>query len=402
MEIVSGIKLRDILLDNGNWWKFFIKNRALIRLSIIVNVLKVLTCRTSLLGWSLFQCRKCGKTTKCPHTCKSRFCSSCGKKATDNWIENSFRTLPNTKWQHITLTIPSKLWDFFWVNRYLMGKVPAIAANIIKTLAQKDGILPGIFLAIHTFGRDLKRNFHIHLSTTVGGLCLPDKNSYRQSAYYHHQTVKKMWRYRVINLLRNEFKNGTLKLPPKLKHLKTYQAFCSWTAQFYSTDWVVELSKQSDNMKINVEYLGKYLKRPPIGETRIKSYDRKQVTYEYLDHYTDSKKLLSLPVHQFIARLVTHIPDKYFRNIRYYGFLANRIRGKLLPKVYDFLKMKKLIHQKVYMSWRQMLLNIFKYDPIKCPICGITMNLVDIEPSIRQTPLVNLHQQIANGHYPLL
>jgi len=401
MEFVSGIKLRDILLDNGNWWKFFLKYHHLIRASILDNVLKVLVCRTLFLGWSLFECLKCGKTIKTPHSCKSRFCSSCGKKATDNWIKNSFNTLPKTKWQHITFTIPGKLWDLFWVNRYLMGEAPIIAAHIIKQLAEKDGFLPGIFIAIHTFGRDLKRNFHIHLSTTVGGLCLPDYHSYRQSAYFHHKPIKKMWRYRLINLLRTEFQKGKLKMPPKLKHLKTIKEFSSWTSQFYSTDWVVELSEQSDNMKINVEYLGKYLKRPPIGETRIKNYDGKQVTYEYLDHYTDKKVLMSLPVLEFIARLVTHIPDKHFRIIRYYGFLSNRLRGKLLPKVYDFLKMKILITKKVYISWRQMLLNIFKYDPIKCPICGTIMKMIDIELPF-QIPLANMHEQIANGYYPLL
>lgn len=325
MQFVSGIKLRDLLLDNGNWWKLFRKNHHLIRWSIIVNVLKMLVCRTSLLGFHLFKCRKCGKTIKAPHSCKSRFCTSCGKKATDTWIKNSFNTLPKTKWQHITFTMLQKIWDLFWVNRDLMGKAPAIAANIIKELAEKDGFLPGIFVAIHTFGRDLKRNYHIHLSTTVGGLCLPDYKSYCQSAYFHHKPIKKMWRDRLINMLRTEFKKGKLKMPPQLKHLRTYKQFCSGTSQFYSTDWVVEFSKQSDNMKINVDYLGKYLKRPPIGETTIKSDDGKQVTYQDLDHYTGKKELMVLPVHEFIARLVTHIPDEHFRKIRDYGFLAKPI-----------------------------------------------------------------------------
>ena len=49
---------------------------------------------------------------------------------------------------------------------------------------------------------------------------------------------------------------------------------------------MVHLNQQSDNHKDNTQYLGKYLKRPPIGETRIKAYDGKGVTYQYLDHYT--------------------------------------------------------------------------------------------------------------------
>ena len=297
--------------------------------------------------------------------------------------------------------MPSVLWDFFWVNRSLMKKVPPIAANIIKELAAKDHFLPGIFLAIHTFGRDLKRNFHIHLSTTAGGICLPDRLSYIESAYFHHRPVKNMWKYRILTLLREEFKQGKLKMPPKLRHIKTYSEFNSWTSLLYEKDWVVELSQQSDNMKINVGYLGKYLKRPPIGETRIKHYDQKTVTYDYLDHYTNTKETLSLPVLDFIARLVTHIPDKYFRNIRYYGFLANRVRGKLLPKVYHYLKMKKVITKKVYTTWRQMLLDIFKRDPIKCPVCQITM-LFEKTVLPLPAPLINFHQQIAHGFYPLL
>lgn len=104
------------------------------------------------------------------HTCKSRFCSSCGKKATDDWIKNSFNTLPDTTWQHITFTLPDAFWELFWINRHLMNQTSAITADIIKQLAKQQGFIPGIYLAIHTFGRDLKRNFHLHLSTTIGGI----------------------------------------------------------------------------------------------------------------------------------------------------------------------------------------------------------------------------------------
>ena len=57
-----------------------------------------------------------------------------------------------------------------------------------------------------------------------------------------------------------------LKLPSHLKHITTSTLFNSWTAQFYNTPWVVHLNEQSNNMNANVNYLGKYLKRPPIGK----------------------------------------------------------------------------------------------------------------------------------------
>lgn len=401
MEYVSGkVKLRDIFLDNGNWWKLFLKYRHLIRISIIVNVLKLLVCKTRFLGYHLYVCPQCDKTVKAPHSCKSRFCPSCGKKATDDWIKNSFNSLPDTRWQHITYTMPSAFWDFFWLNRPLMNKLPLIAANTIKELSRKKGFIPGIYLAIHTFGRDLKRNVHIHLSTTMGGLSL-SKDSLVEHGYFYHDTLKKMWRHRVIYLLREEFQKGSLKLPPHLKHIKSYQSFCSWTDQFYRQKWVVHLTKPSEDFQHNLQYLGKYLKRPPIGETRIKNYDGKSVTFEYLDHYTDTTETVSLPVLEFLKRLIAHIPEKNFRNIRYYGFLANRVRKEQLPIVLELLNQKPVPVKKVYTPWRQMIKRTFRYDPLKCSFCGAFMRLGQIVFPM-DVPLTSMHKEIANGYFPLV
>lgn len=400
MEYVGGIKLRTILLHNGNWWKFFLKYRQFIRLSIIVNVLKIMTCRTSFLGYHFAVCPKCRHSVKIPHSCKSRFCSSCGKKATDIWIENSFNTLPNSKWQHITFTMPDVLWDFFWVNRYLMNKAPAIAAGIIKQLSLQKRFIPGIYLAIHTFGRDLKRNFHIHISSTLGGLSLTH-DRWVPYAYFYHDILKKMWRYQLITLLRTEFKQGRLKLPPALKNIRSYTEFCAWTAILYQKTWVVHLNKQSNNPTAIIRYLGRYLKRPPIAETRIKAFDGKSVTYVYLDHYTDTVETTVLPVMEFIARLIAHIPDAYFRNIRYYGFLSHRTRTELLPVVYNLLNQTKAVAKKAYLHWRQMIQNTFHYDPLTCKLCGAIMSMCyGVFP--RAGPITQMHKEIANGYFQLI
>ncbi len=210
-----------------------------------------------------------------------------------------------------------------------------------------------------------------------------------------------MWRYAIISFLRKEFNQGRLKLPKHLKHIKSYSTFCSWTSQFYNKKWVVHLSKQSENMRANVDYLGKYLKRPPIGETRINSYDGKTVAYNYLDHYNNTVETMSLPVLEFICRLIAHIPDQYFRNIRYYGFLANRVRGKFLPLVYELLPMKKFLTNKVYTPWRKMMQGIFNFDPLQCPVCNSIMILSSIVFSSSE-PLINKHKEIANGYFQLL
>ncbi len=102
-------------------------------------------------------------------TCGSRSCSSCGKKTTDQWIEDQRETLPDIEWQHVTFTMPDELWPVFMANRKLQSALFKLATKGILKKAKKKSITVGIFAVIHTAGRDLKGNVHIHLSVTFGG-----------------------------------------------------------------------------------------------------------------------------------------------------------------------------------------------------------------------------------------
>ena len=186
MEIISGNKLQKILSDH--WEGFYKEKKSLIkRSSIHNNIDKILSCGKTL-GYSTYTCTICRKVKKVYFTCKSRFCSKCGKKATDQWITKNSNILPNTKWQHITFTMPDVLWSFFWYNRYLYGHISNIAAQVVMKIANDKNIILGIFVALHTFGRKINRNVHLHLSTTCGGInkdCKKWKN-----IYFHEKKVK--------------------------------------------------------------------------------------------------------------------------------------------------------------------------------------------------------------------
>lgn len=267
--------------------------------------------------------------------------------------------------------MPDSLWPIFWYNRHLFGLISAIASEIIKEIAAKKNIVVGIFTALHTFGRDLKRNVHIHLSVTCGGI--GSKNKW-QKVYFPSEPIKKMWKHRIIDLLREEYKKVSLVLPSEYKGASN---FSKWMKDLYEIKWYVYLQKPSDDHKRNIEYLGRYIKRPPLAEARIEKYDGKEVTFKFHDHYNNTIERITMSVFQFIGRLIMHIPDRHFRMIRYYGFLSNRTRGKLLPVVYKAInqitpkKIKKL-------SWRLMIWMNFKKDPLACKNCNHTMNLTQV------------------------
>ncbi len=163
-----------------------------------------MACGTPFMGSHLYQCPDCDFTKVCFHTCKSRFCPTCGKKATDNWIERHLNIFPQITYQHITFTFPKELQPLFWLNRHLINKIMPLPAQIISGYAKKLGAIPGIFVALHTFGRDLKRNMHFHLSTTLSGLSL-DESTWMPCLRFNRKalaSIKQTWRNNIISLLR--------------------------------------------------------------------------------------------------------------------------------------------------------------------------------------------------------
>ena len=165
---MRGETLRTIFLDH--WDDFFKQTSNKPRQDIIETVIKMLVCGTAFLGYQLYVCNACDRLKAVYHTCKSRFCSSYGKKATDNWIAKHLKLLPRTRYQHITFTLPKELQPILWLNRHLINALMPLPARILTEHARRVGVIPGIFAALHTSGRDLKRNIHFHLSTTLNGI----------------------------------------------------------------------------------------------------------------------------------------------------------------------------------------------------------------------------------------
>ena len=70
--------------------------------------------------------------------------------------------------------------------------------------------------------------------------------------------------------------------------------------------------------------------------------------------------------------MIEHISDKHFKMIRYYGFLSNRKRGTLLPKVYAALDIV-LGPAPEMPGYAAMLKGYAKLDPYACVVCGSQM-----------------------------
>lgn len=330
------------------------------------SVAKMLACGTTMLGSLHYDC----STPGCSHSkviktsCKSKLCHSCGQKATERWMMTQGETLPDCEWRHITYTMPDVFWDVFKANRWLLGKLFTIASDTLQQFGRLKKLTLGIFSALHTYGRRLNFNCHIHLS--VAAIGVTDKGEIRLF-HFPFKALKKQWRYGVISLLRKHFHELTLpaQLAERIKDEKDWRDLLD---KQYQKTWQVNIAKKTSHKAHTTQYLGRYLKKPPIAGARLKHYVDESVEIEYLDHRTKKLSDLNLSQFELIARILSHVPEKHFKMIRYYGFLSNRLRGRLLPIIYDKLEQEVEITEGP--SYAAMLMGYVKVDPFKCILCG--------------------------------
>ena len=332
--------------------------------SVIEAVNKMLGCGTKEMGYAIYVCTSC-----CQHpekivffTCKSRFCTSCGKIYVDNWVKKMSEEILDRPHRHVVFTIPEQLRKKIYWNRSLLKVLSDIAAKVVKESIQN--VTAGIITVVHTFGRDMCFNPHVHVLVTEGGL--DDNAKWVDVSFLPYSKLRKQWQYYLLTELK--------------KHLPRTKA----TSQLIDTLFVeypngfyVNAESKIDSAYKAARYIGRYIARPAIAESRILSYNGKTVTFLYQDHETGEAKLKTLPVLQFIGRLIMHIPRKGYQMVKRYGLYARHIKA-VFKKALEFARRAKQLLFNFFSSrdtWRQRIISNFQKDPLLCPICGAEMEL---------------------------
>jgi hypothetical protein len=109
--------LREILNDARDLW-----DRPEVRDAVRDSFNKVAACRTDALGAEVFASDYEEKV--CFHPCKSRFCPSCGHRATILWQREQWAALPDVPYRGVVFTMPNVLWPIFQKNRHLLHDPP--------------------------------------------------------------------------------------------------------------------------------------------------------------------------------------------------------------------------------------------------------------------------------------
>lgn len=192
---------------------------------------------------------------------------------------------------------------------------------------------------LHTFGRDMKWNPHIHV--LIAEKYLNNKNELKKFDFFSFDFLRKTYKYMLFNNIYAYFKTILSKEETKkifflLKELnEKYSNGC----YVYGKKFSKEMTTSKDIVTLT-NYVARYASHPPISEKRILEFDeiKNTVTWYYDPHEDDdtidedkkiSRQIITEDVFDFMKRLIIHVADKGFQQIRYYGFYSNKFANKI-------------------------------------------------------------------------
>jgi hypothetical protein len=377
----------NFLLEFNKAWETMVATDSTLRDIEIIEVTKMLACGKPALGCKELHCenKDCTHSKNIWFTCSSRACSRCGKKSTDNWIVQQIDRMPHCPWMHMTFTFPDVLWSLFRNNRRLLDKLCQLAVDNLLYAAKQAGLEIGIFCALHTFGRRLTWHPHVHVSVTLGGI---NAHGDWKALAYCHEKVEQRWRHGLCDLLLSEYES--LTIDDADAHCRDFDEFRRFINTQRQRFWHVHFAKKTQHPKATINYLGRYLKRPPIAGAKLAHYrGEANLSFRYLDHHTGKYETEEVSQLELLKRLVQHIPEKNFRMIRYFGFLANRVVGNQLSKVREALGMESHPPCTPALRYGQMIKSFMKVDPFECILCGGRMRFAAFHAGVGRKNIIN-------------
>lgn len=368
--------LQKIFRDNYEIIQYTLHPRDVVMESID----KMINCGDPSFGGAMYGCTHCGNLKFVPFRCHSKFCPSCGTKyCNDRATAMSFKLI-KCPHRHCVFTIDEELRHFFLEDRSLLNclfsSVRSVVLNMFYKANRSKNFVPGVVCVLHTFGRPLEWNPHIHCLITEGGFS--DDGFWRNIKHFNYTYLRKAFQTALLNELEKQ-------IGPSFKKVK---------AAIYKKNkngfYVYAKPALTDPSTVS-KYISRYLERPVIGLSRIDSYDGESVTFHYNRHEDNVYVEKTLPAIDFIKLLIQHIPEKHFKMTRYYGLYArNRELDKSLNKLVPKAKHKIILD---FNTWRNRIALSFGYDPIQCPDCKKKMELLDLYYKHTKVSLDGLYER---------
>jgi hypothetical protein len=224
----------------------------------------------------------------------------------------------------------------------------------------------------------------------AGGLS-PDHSRWidsQQKFFLPVDVLKTVFRGKFVDGLKTLHAERKLAFHGTLAALQNPQAFAAWLRPLFRSGWVVYAKRPFGGAQHALRYLGQYTHRVAISNHRLVALADGMVTFRWRDSaHKNKKRLMTLPVNEFLRRFLLHVLPTGFVRIRHFGLIAHRRRGALLPLCLQLLAESG----RVPTETGSLVITASSPRPLwSCPRCGGPMVLIErltaIELRLRAPP----------------
>ena len=278
-------------------------------------------CRTAAMGGHLHACPQCETRQFRFHSCNHRSCPQCGRQDTAAWVQRELGKRVGAPTFMVTFTLPEPL------RRHFLGAAAApmyrlffdaASSALADTLANPRWLgasFSGFTLVLHTWNQRL--GFHPHLHAIVPGAGL--------GADGRVVTVKSprmlVPQKALVRIFRARFRDA-------LRSLQVRQTLPSVDPALWRQPWGVHLQSFGSGETL-IKYLGAYVCRTAIGDSRIVAIGDQTVSFRWKDRARGGVlRIDTLAGTEFVARYLRHVLPRGLRAIRHYGFCHPAARAK--------------------------------------------------------------------------
>ena len=360
----------------------------------------ILRCRTAALGGHADACSKCGHKAISYNSCRNRHCPKCQANARDRWLEKRGKDLLPVRYVHVVFTLPRHLSPLALQNkREIYALLFRASAETLLEIARDPkhlGAEIGFFSVLHTWNQQLQHHPHVHCVVPAGGLA-PDHSRWIDSQkkfFVPVDVLKEVFRGKFVDGLKTLHVEHKLALQATLASLRNPKAFAAWLRPLFRSPWVVYAKRPFGGAQHALRYLGQYTHRVAISNHRLVALADGMVTFRWRDSaHKNKKRLMTLPVNEFLRRFLLHVLPHGFVRIRHFGLMAHRRRSTSLPLCLQLLAQSA----RVPAETRSEDKTVTSPQPLwTCPQCGGPMVLIErlssVQLRLRSPPILDRRQ----------
>ena len=344
---------------------------------------KLRDCKTPLMGTRLLRCPDGHVCYIENNSCKHRFCQECNALERERWLHRWNQRLLPCPHHHVVFTIPHELLDLWRYNkRQLASMLFAAASGALRMLLADPkycGGRVGLLCALHTWSQTLAAHVHLHVLVSAGGL---DEQTGRwrtttRECLLPRKVLMIVFRGKFRALVLDALAKGQLSIPPD-------KAANHWQNQLNRlgrVPWNVKVFGRYKNGQTVANYLARYLRGGPIGNSRILSCDDQHVQFRsrvpaHEGQDRSRQSVTKLTTNEFMLRLLEHVPERGAQTVRGYGLYSGNQHSRL-AEAFKALGRKPPTAEQDKLDVAQWLVKLGR-DPksLCCPECGKPLEII--------------------------